>query len=419
MNENEAAPGGGAGGSPENHPQWVAIPAANARRTAVIVVLIVVALWIGVWMFTSLGSFLFLILLAWLISVAMEPPVLWLTARGLRRGLATGIVTFVLVVIVGATTVMFGQVLVAQAAELGQQFPNAVRALLDWANRTFHMKLDVASVQASLGLTPNKLGELASRYGGGVVGVFGSVLTVLFDSLTILVFAYYLSADSPRLRQAIGSYLPQRYQRVVVTVWSVAVEKTGGFVVSKVVLAALSAFFHTLFFWLIGVPFWLPLGLLAGIVGQFIPAIGTYIGVILPAVFTLLTKPINAVWIIIFATVYQQLENYVFTPRVSKQTMNVHPGIALAAVFVGAGLFGPIGALIGIPLAAAVLTLIETYRAEHELLPELAALQEPEPVDAGAPVPRPVPKNGPAERPAGESSTAASSGPSQVGAPKT
>lgn len=56
--------------------------------------------------------------------------------------------------------------------------------------------------------------------------------------------------------------------------------------------------------------------------------------------------------------------------------MNVHPGIALAAVFVGAGLFGPIGALIGIPVVAAVLTILETYRAQHELLPELAALED-------------------------------------------
>ena len=280
---------------------------------------------------------------------------------------------------------LFGQVLVSQAAELGQQFPTAISRALDWVNSTFDTKLNVASIQESLDLTPDKLGEFAGRYGGGVLGVFGSVLTFVFDLLTILVFAYYLSADSPRLRQAIGSYLPPRYQRVVVTVWAIAVEKTGGFVISKLVLAALSAAFHILFFWLIDVPFWFPLGLLAGIVGQFIPAVGTYIGVILPALFTLLDDPINAVWIAIFATVYQQLENYVFTPKVSKQTMNVHPGIALGAVFVGAGLFGPIGALIGIPVAAAILTILETYRAQHELLPELAALEDSTPTEPGEP----------------------------------
>jgi len=366
-----SAPGG-----TQAHPLWAAFPVANARRTALTVVLVVVALWIAVWMFNSLGSFLFLLLLAWLLSVSMEPPVLWLSGKGMRRGVASGLVMLGLVVVILGVGVVFGQLLVAQAAALGDAFPAAVSKAIAWLNATFNLRLNVTSIQESLALTPDRFGEMASRYGGGVVGVFGSVLTVLFDTMTILVFAYYLSADSPGLRQAIGSYLPPRYQRVVVTVWAIAVGKTGGFVVSKLVLAGISSTAHLLFFWIIGMPFWLPLGLLAGITGQFIPAVGTYIGVAVPALFALIDKPINALWIALFATVYQQLENYVLTPRVSRQTMDIHPGVALGAVFVGAGLFGPIGALIGIPVAAAVLTIVETYREQHELLPELAALEE-------------------------------------------
>ena len=146
-------------------------------------------------------------------------------------------------------------------------------------------------------------------------------------------------------------------------------------------LAALSAFFHAVFFAIIGVPYWLPLGVLAGIVGQFIPTIGTYIGVALPALFTLLDKPINALWIAVFATVYQQIENYVFTPRISRRTMDVHPAVALGSVIAGAALFGPIGALIGIPLAAAALSIIDTFTHRHELLPELASLEPTEATD--------------------------------------
>jgi len=180
----------------------------------------------------------------------------------------------------------------------------------------------------------------------------------------------------------LGSWLPPRYQRVVITVWTIAVEKTGGYVISKVVLAALSAASHVLFFWVINVPFWLPLGVLAGIVGQFIPTIGTYIGVLLPALFALLDSPIKALWIALFATVYQQIENYVFTPKISKRTMDVHPAIALGSVFAGAALFGAIGAVIGIPVAAALLTIIETFRRRHQLLPELAELEE-QPAEEG------------------------------------
>lgn len=359
----------------QSRPTWIEITPASAKRTATTVILLVAALLLGIWVFGALSSFLFILLLAWLLSIAMEPPVGWLMAHGVRRrGLATGIVMLVMLLLVAATLSLFGQVFFAQAQQLGQQFPAAVKQALDWVNATFHTDIDVTKIQATLDLTPAKLGDLAGRYGGGILGVFGSVLTFVFDAVTILVFAFYFSADSPKLRQAIGSWLSPRYQQVLTTVWEIAVEKTGGYVISKVVLAALSAVFHATFFWAIDVPFWLPLGLLAGIVGQFIPTIGTYIGVLLPALFTLLYKPVNVVWIVLFATVYQQLENYVFTPRISKKTMDVHPAIALGSVFVGAALFGPIGAIIGIPVAAATLTILDTFRRRHELLPELAEL---------------------------------------------
>ena len=360
---------------------WVAISPSNARRIVVIVLSSVVLLWIAQWAFQSMGSFLFLLLLAWLLSIAMEPAVLWLSGRGLRRGLATGLTMLGMLLAIGGLVELFGAVFAAQLSQLGTQLPNAITNAIDWVNATFNTTFDLEQVKEALSLTPDKLGELAGKYGGGIIGVFGSVFAFIFDLLTILVFAYYFSADSPRLRQSIGSWLPPRYQRVFVTVWTISVEKTGGYVVSKVVLAAISAFFHTAFFWIIDVPFWLPLGVFAGIVGQFIPTIGTYIGVILPALFALVDKPINALWIVIFATVYQQVENYVFTPRVSRRTMDVHPAIALGSVIAGAALFGPIGALIGIPIAAVALAILDTFSKRHELLPELADLEESEPDD--------------------------------------
>lgn len=362
----------------EPGPTWVAFSSASVRKATLIVLALVVALLVGFWAFNAVSTFLFILLLAWLLSIAMEPMVLGLANRGMKRGLATGLVMLAGVIIFGVLAEIFGSVFYAQLSELGAQLPSAAATLLNWVNSTFHTTFDISTIVASLQLTPEKIGALAGTYGGGILGIFGSVVTFLFDGLTILVFAYYFSADSPRLRQTIGSWMAPRYQRVFVTVWKISVEKTGGYVISKLVLAGLSAFFHVIFFWAIDVPFWLPLGLLAGIVGQFIPTIGTYIGVALPALFTLVEKPINALWIAIFATVYQQIENYVFTPRVSRRTMDVHPAVALGSVIAGAALFGPIGALIGIPLAAVALSIMNTFSARHELLPELAALEDSE-----------------------------------------
>ena len=97
---------------------------------------------------------------------------------------------------------------------------------------------------------------------------------------------------------------------------------------------------------------------------------------ILPALFTLLDQPIKVVYIVIFATIFQQIESYWFTPKVSNKTMDIHPAVALAAVFVGVGLFGPVGALIGIPVTAAALAIVDSLRRQHELMPELEALQD-------------------------------------------
>jgi predicted PurR-regulated permease PerM len=358
---------------------WFSITPASAKRTTIMVLGLIVILWVGVWAFQALGTFLFILLLAWLFSIAMEPPVLWMVGRGVRRGLATGLVMILGLIIVAAITALFGGVFISQLSALGSSLPTALTAVVDWANATFHTSFDLNNIASSIEVSPNKIGEWVGQYGGGLLGIFGSVFAFIFDSLTILVFAYYFSADSPRLRQTIGSWLPPAYQRYFVTVWEISVEKTGGYVVSKVALAALSSFFHAVFFAIIGVPYWLPLGVLAGIVGQFIPTIGTYIGVALPALFTLVSdKPINALWIAIFATVYQQIENYIFTPRISRRTMDVHPAVALGSVIAGAALFGPVGALIGIPMAAAALAIIDTFTHRHELLPELASLEDAE-----------------------------------------
>jgi predicted PurR-regulated permease PerM len=206
---------------------------------------------------------------------------------------------------------------------------------------------------------------------------------VLFDLVTVLVFGFYFAGAGPRLIHTLASWMPPRLQEVFSTVTEITMAKTGGYVVSKIVLAAASAFFHGIFFAAIGVPYWLPFALFAGITAQFIPIIGTYLGVLLPVVATVFIDPWKAVAIIIFAVVYQQLETYLFTPHVSKKTMDVDPAIALGAVFVGAAIWGPLGALIGIPLAAAGVAILDTYSHRYELVPEVLqvmdVMTEPEP----------------------------------------
>ena len=102
-------------------------------------------------------------------------------------------------------------------------------------------------------------------------------------------------------------------------------QKTGAFVVSRLLLALISAFFMSLFLWFIDVPYWAALGLFTGVVSQFIPTIGTYLGIILPCLVAVFNDPKDVIWIIIFGTAYQQIENYFLSPRISAATLDIHP----------------------------------------------------------------------------------------------
>lgn len=347
----------------------------RAFRNAVVWVFVIfVGYRIASWIWDSTGGFIFVLLLAWLLSIAMEPAVAWLANHGWRRGLGTGVVLLGIFAASVAFVAIFGSLFATQTAELVKSVPDLLARVAGWANERFGTTFDPTHILDYFNLSASTIATIGTDLAGGVLGILGIVFGGLFDLLTMLVFSFYFSAEAPRIRRVVGSWLPQRHQKVFLTVWDIAVVKTGGFVVSKVVLATMSAFFHSLFFYIIDIPYWLPMGIFAGVVSQFIPTIGTYIGVAIPAVFAAFNDPWDVVWIIAFATVYQQIESYVFTPRVSRATMDVHPAIALASVFVGVALFGPIGAIIGIPLAAAIIAVVETYGQRYELVPELRVL---------------------------------------------
>ena len=130
-----------------------------------------------------------------------------------------------------------------------------------------------------------------------------------------------------------------------------------------------------MFFAAIGLPYWLPLGLITGVTSQFIPTVGTFIGILIPVLFAVFNNPMDAVLIIICASVYQQIENYLLSPRLSRITMDIHPAVAFGSVIVFANLFGAVGAIVSVPVAAALVALLDTYGKRYELIPELAELE--------------------------------------------
>ncbi len=356
---------------PKRNIAFIALEPRFLRRSIFLVLIGVLIFQMVTWSFSLLAGFFFNLLLAWLLAISIDPIVTGLAERGMRRGLATSIVAIGGVALVGGFIALFGGALATQITELITAMPALILDLVRWFNSTFDANIDPVEITSNLNLTTDQITSIASSLAGGIFGVVFSVLGVAFSFLTVLVFSFYFSADSPRIKRFVASWLPHNRQIVFINVWDIAVRKAGGFLISKLALATLSAAAHVGFFYLIDIPYWLPMGIFAGLVSQFIPTIGTYIGVALPALFAAFEQPIDILWIVLFASVYQQFENYVFTPRISTATMDINSGVALGSVFVGAALFGPIGAIIGIPLVAIVIAVIEAYAHRYQLHPEV------------------------------------------------
>lgn len=372
--------------APWQAPPWL-------RRGVVFALVALAAYQIAVWAFDSLSGFLGLLFLAWLFAISMEPVVHRLERRGMRRGLATGLVMLGVVGLVAVFVAVFGALLVDQLGQLIRALPGAVRNVVAWANDTFDTDVRSGDIVDALQLTPDRIQQFAQDLTPGLVGFVTAIIGTLFQGFTLLLFAFYMSAEGPKLRDTVSRRFPPRQQRVIATVWTIAVEKTGGYVVSRLVLAALGALVTGVFLAVLGVPYWLPLAIWTGLVSQFIPTIGTYLAILLPALIALAAQPTDAIWVIVFATVYQQIENYVLMPRITSRTVDIHPAVAFGAVVVGASLFGPMGGLVSIPVVAAIQAVIETYGHRYELVdaadpPDRYAVEPPAEPSAGEAGPR-------------------------------
>ena len=345
------------------------------QKSIVTILTLVVTLQLVQWAFSKSQDFLFLLLLAWLLGIAISPVVDILTKRGLKRGLSTFLVLLTLMGLIFAFIASFGQLLGSQLASLITQIPTLIEGFVEWLNTSFNLKLDATSIEESLNISNSQIANFAQNIAGGIFGVVSSIFTFIFNIFTLLLFAFYFAADAPRIKRTIGSWLPTKQQVIFTTVWQVATDKTGGFVISRVILAALNSAFTSAFLLLLGVPYWLPLGLFTGLISQFVPTVGTYLGGVIPTIVAVVNDPKDGLFVIIFISVYQQIENYLFAPRISSLTMDIHPAVAFASVIIFAGFFGAIGALIGIPIAAAIISIVQTYGKRYELIPELHKIE--------------------------------------------
>ncbi len=361
----DAAPTEAASDSPR--PGWPVSPGFLWRAGFIVMALVFIFLFID-FVIDDGGGVIFTVLMSWFFALAMAPAVERLS-KHMKRGLATLIVMVSVGLFLAAFFAAFGALLVDQLIEIVESIPGLAAQGLTWFNQTFGQSYTAEELLAQINLDQDALRRIAADAAKGIFGFAVSLIGGVFGLFTFALIAFYLSADGPRLRRYLATMLPQQSQSVFLNVWDITAEKTGRYVAARAILAAVNSFFSGIVFAVIGLPYWLPLALWTGIVAQFVPTIGTYISIILPVIVGLLSgNPWLGVIVLVYALIYQQIENLTIEPRISAKAVDVHPAYGFVAVLLGASLFGVAGALLAVPVGAMALALFQIYVKRHELI---------------------------------------------------
>ena len=328
-----------------------------------------VVVYLGTGAVRALRSLLIVVLVSLFISFAIEPAVNRMERWGIRRGLGTWIMFLGILAVLGGFSAAIGTALADQITDFINEAPEYIDEVEQWMQDNVDPDIDFEEIRAEF-VEGGGVEDLAGAFADDIVNLGTTILGIIFQVFTVFLFTFYLVAEGPKLRRTVCSFLPQERQRIVLSVWDLAIEKTGGYIYSRTILAVISAAVHWVAFEIIGVPFPLPLALWVGFLSQFIPVIGTYIAGALPVLIALLDSPRNALWALIVVFVYQQVENYLFSPKITAHTMELHVAVAFGAVIAGGAILGVVGALLALPLTATVQAFVSTYAQHHEVTEE-------------------------------------------------
>ena len=341
-------------------PPWV-------KRAILLWWAILIGLWLLLGISRQLDSLLTQLVLSLFFSFAMEPAVDRLAARGINRSVATGITMVSVLAFFAAFIAAMGSLIAQELEALSNDLPQYVIDAELWAENKFNVDIENADLidQVRVGGQANQIiTDLAER----LLGATGLFLGAVFQLLTILMFSFYLTAEGPKARRALCSILPPARQHEILRIWELAISKTGAFLVSRLILGLISGLFHWVVFGALSLPSALALGLWVGLISQFIPVVGIFIAGIVPTLIAVGSNPTDALWVLAAITAYQQVENYVIQPRVTAQTLNMHPAVAFGAVLAGTSMFGFTGAILALPALATGQAFISAYIARHDVV---------------------------------------------------
>ena len=291
----------------------------------------------------------------------------------MRRGFAVAIVYLVLILTPFALIALLVPPIVTQANNLVQNLPEYADEVTRFVNENDRLRqlqddYDITGrIEEAAGELPSRLGDAAGVLGDIGVGLVNSI----FAAVTILVLSIFMLSSGRRFMDAwIREYQPDREEW-----WNRLFERIGNaignYVAGALLQATIAGFTSWIMLVILGVDFALPLAVIVFVL-DLIPLVGATLGAIVVGIVTLFSDfPVDTIIWAVFAIVYQQVENNIIQPRIQARAVQLDPLIVLVSVLFGSALAGVLGALLAIPVAAALQITYREYRAQKRQAPSV------------------------------------------------
>lgn len=326
---------------------------------------------LGVGALYLLRTLLVQILIAVFIAVSLDPAVRWLIQHRVRRPYAVLIIAVSGLVLIAGLLLAFIPPLVTQAGGLTTDFPGYLDRLRE-SSPTLERLENGLGLRARIDALAQ---ELPARITAQALAFARRFLGALVSLLLVIVLTIYLMLDLPRLRRSLVRLFPRRHRTQVSEVVNLVIDKVGSYMIGNLVISFIAGAAAFLALTLLRVPFALPLAVLVAVT-DLIPLIGATIGAVICVIVAAATGNLwpQTVLLAVFFIVYQQLENYVIAPRVLQNSVDISSIAVLFAALVGASVLGIVGALMAIPIAAALRVIVgDRIRARDEAEEEAEA----------------------------------------------
>jgi predicted PurR-regulated permease PerM len=300
-----------------------------------------------------------LIIVSLFLAAGLNPAVLFFQNRNLSRTASVGAVMGLVLSFVA----FFIAIAVPPLIEQGDQLiSNAPQLVKDLNNNPFINDLNnrygvIDSLESRLD-SIIKDGEFAITAFGGVIGVGKAVVSGVVSALTILILTLYFLASLPQVVQIGLKFAPASRRDRISKLVNAIITRVGSFVGGQSIIALLAATFILILGLIINMPYTGPLAMVVLVCG-FIPLIGHFIGMTLVTLVSLTKSPSTAVIALIGYIIYVQFENYLITPKIMRKSLAIPGLVTIIAALLGTSLLGLVGGLLAVPIAAAVLLILD------------------------------------------------------------